>query len=407
MSASLPLPFDGEARAPARTALTAPSFDAAAYFDGSVSRAAADGPVVPSPPDRAPSLKKPGRLARLARTVGNGVPAAVAMGVVGRVAPHAALAIVHGVGQAAYWLANPFAFLFTMPQVHKMLSRRSADISVGMISVGLLAAALTTLNFAFDGKTLMMARNLAQALGFGVMLILHRIYSRAPGKPLPSKGRALAETLAIGAALTGLLFLTGPWLMTAVQSVALIGKLLVPIQVLAGFGFTYQMFAQLSKMRREKSAGDSSPLMMWAFMGTKTIWVWSLAAMIGLASASPWLTLPVAAAFIAVCWIAGRAALSRLLVEPWPFLPERFGLRGHSLSHERLGDIASFVALSALILLLSAGGYFAFVDLLGVPAGATSLFAMYLLYTVQNLLACLATAKSLRLQSHFQKTQTP
>jgi hypothetical protein len=39
--------------------------------------------------------------------------------------------------------------------------------------------------------------------------------------------------------------------------------------------------------------------------------------------------------------------------------------------------------------------------LLGITAGATPLFAMYLLYTVQNLVAAMATSKTLRLQTRF------
>lgn len=389
----------------AARSLSAPALDPDALFDGRASRgllAAADGPT----PGRAglpPRLGRSDRLKRFVRAAGVGVPAAVLVGAAGWLAPHAALAAVHGLGQAAYWLANPFAFLFTMPQVHKMLSRRSADISTGMIGIGLGAAALATLNFAFDGKTLMMARNLAQALGFGVMLGLYRLYTRRRGLTPPSKTRAIVETLAFAAAVTGLLFLAGPGLLAAVEGAAWMGKLLVASQIVSGFGFTYIMFAQLSKMRREHSAGDSSKMMMWAFLGTKTIWVWSLATMIGLATAPAWLTLPVSAAFIAVCWLVGRAALSRLLVEPWNFLPARLGLAGRELSHQRLGDIASFVALSAVILLLSGAGYLTFVDLLRVPAAGASRFAMYLLYTVQSLLACLATMKSLRLQSRYAK----
>lgn len=389
---------------------SAPALDGDALFDGRAARpplpAAADGPA-PKPSAPAPGLRKGSRLSRWARVAGAGVPAAVAMGVAGRLAPHAALTAVHWIGQAAYWLANPFAFLFTMPQVHKMLARRSADVSAAMIAVGALAAALATLNFAYDGKTLMMARNLAQALGFAVMLVLRRVYSRSPGKAPPSRTRAYVETGLIAAGVTAVLFAAGPALMAAVQGIAAMNSLLVPLQVLSGFGFTYLMFAQLSKMRRANSPGDSSPAMMWAFLGTKTVWVWSLATMIGLATAPPWLTLPTAAAFIAACWIAGRAAIAGLLKAKWGFLPETVGFRGHALTRERLGDVGAFAALSALILLLSAGGYFAFVDVLGVPHAAAARFAMYLLYTVQSLIASLATLKSLSLQARFLKAQKP
>ena len=141
--------------------------------------------------------------------------------------------------------------------------------------------------------------------------------------------------------------------------------------------------------------------MMWAFLGTKTIWVWSLATMVSLATAPAWLTLPAAVGFAALCWLAGQAALARLLKAPWAFLPGQLSFQGRTLTRDRLVDIAAFVALSALILALSAAGYFAFVDVLGVPAAAAPRFAMYLLYMVQSLVACLATLKTLQLHKRF------
>jgi len=374
-----------------------------AFFDGGLARAAlpaaADGPERPSAAPK--SGLAPSRLRRALNFAGVAVPAAILVGVAGAVAPQAALIGVHWLGQAAYWLANPFAFLFTMPQVHRMLAHRSADVSTGMTAVGLAATVMATLNFAFDGKDLMMYRNLAQALGFAAMLVLQWRYARAPGRTPPSKRRALIETGAAALGVAGLMAAAGPALMAAVPAVALMGSLLVPLQIASGFGFTYLMYAQLSKMRRSGSAGDSSPAMMWAYLGTKTIWVWSLATMVSLATAPAWLTLPAAAGFAALCWLAGRAALSRLLKAPWHFLPENVNIAGRALTRDRLVDIGAFVALSALILALSAAGYFAFIDVLGVPAAAAPRFAMYLLYMVQSLVACLATLKTLRLQKRF------
>jgi hypothetical protein len=262
------------------------------------------------------------------------------------------------------------------------------------------------LNFAFDGKDLMMHRNLAQLLGFGAMLLLQWRYARKPGQTPPSKRRALIEAGVFALAILGLMFAAGPVLMAVVPGIALMGSLLVPLQVLSGFGFTYLMYVQLSKMLRAHSAGDSSPAMTWAYLGTKTIWVWSLATMVSLATAPAWIVLPAAALFAAVCWFAGSAALSRLLKAPWAFLPEKVSLLGRSMPRERMIDVGAFVALSALILALSAAGFFAFVGLLGVPAAASARFAMYLLYMVQSLVASLATLKTLQLQKHLvQKAQ--
>jgi hypothetical protein len=389
----------------------APRADAAILFDGASERAgfpaAADGP------DRAPALPRAalprGRLRRALGFAGVAVPAAVLVGVAGAVTPHAALIGVHWLGQAAYWLANPFAFMFTVPQIHRMLSRRSADVSAGMIAVGLAATATAAVNFAFDSKDLMMYRNLAQMFGFGAMAVLQWRYSRAPGQAAPSKRRALIETGAVAFAVIAAMFLIGPTLLAAVPGIAVMNSLLIPLQVASGFGFTYMMYAQLSKMLHARSSGDSSPAMMWAFLATKTIWVWSLATMVSLATAPAWLTLPAAVGFAAICWLTGKAALTRLLKAPWAFLPEKIGFAGAEVGRDRLVDIASFVTLSALILILSSAGYFGFVDVLGVPAAAASRFAMYLLYMVQSLVACLATLKTLRLQKRYklEKTTAP
>jgi len=45
-----------------------------------------------------------------------------------------------------------------------------------------------------------------------------------------------------------------------------------------------------------------------------------------------------------------------------------------------MAEIGVFLVLSALILALSSGGYFAFTALFGIPAASTPRFAMYLLY---------------------------
>ncbi|MFI5345012.1 MAG: hypothetical protein ACHQ51_01440, partial [Elusimicrobiota bacterium] len=365
--------------------------------------AAADGPERPS----APKPLRRGIPHRVLKVAAVAVPLAILGGVAGALAPQAALIGLHWLGQGAYWLANPFAFLFTVPQIHRMLSRRSADVSAGMIAVGLAATATATLNFAFDGKDLMMYRNLAQLLGFAAMLVLRWRYARAPGQPLPTKTRAILETGAAVLLIGGLMFASGPALMAAVPGIALMNSLLVPLQIASGFGFTYLMYAQLSKMKRDGSSGDSSRAMMWAYLGTKTIWVWSLATMVSLATAPAWLTLPAAVGFAAVCWLAGKTVLKRLLKAPWASLPDHLTFAGRTLPRERIVDIAAFVSLSALILALSAVGYFGFVDLLGVPAAATSRFAMYLLYMVQSLVACLATLKTLKLHKRFAANGVP
>lgn len=396
--------FAGERELPE---LSAASLDA--LFDGRAALRSApeSGPERPSDepvprPRRAPLARRAGRVLRAA------APFAAAGAVaLGAVAPHAAMAAVHVLGQATYWIANPLAFMFTVPQIHRILSRRSAEVSTSMTAVGLLSALVTTLCFAFDGKDLMMYRNLAQTAGFAAMLGLEARYGRGKAGTAPSKARAAVETGAIMLAFTAILAATGPLLMAAIPGVALMSSLLVPFQILSGFGFTYMMYAQLRKMSLEQSAGDSSAGMMWAYLGTKVIWVWSFATMLSLVSAPAWVTLAAGAAFAGVCWLATRAILSRLLRASWSFLPEKFSLRGRTLTRRTMGDVAAFGVLAALILALSGAGHLAFA-LIGIKAGAASLFAMYLLYTVQNLVAALATSKTLSLQARFgQRAQAP
>jgi hypothetical protein len=209
------------------------------------------------------------------------------------------------------------------------------------------------------------------------------------------------ETGALVLAFAAVMAAVGPLLMTAVPAAALMSSLLVPFQILSGFGFTYMMYAQLRKMELAHSAGDSSSGMMWAYLGTKVIWVWSFATMLSLVSAPAWLTLGVGAAFAGACWLATRWSLSRLLRSSWTFLPEKLVFRGRALTRRALGDAAAFVALAALILGLSGAGHLALAGLLGIKAGAGSLFAMYLLYTVQNLVAAMATSETLRLQARL------
>jgi len=105
--------------------------------------------------------------------------------------------------------------------------------------------------------------------------------------------------------------------------------------------------------------------------------------------------------FAGACWLATRALLTRLLRASWTFLPEKISFRGRVLTRRAMGDAAAFVALAALILLLSGAGHLAFASILGVKAGAAPVFAMYLLYTVQNLVAALATSRTLRLHAHL------
>jgi hypothetical protein len=381
-----------------------PDADLNALFDGSAARAGSAAAMPDSgASERRATLLSPKNTQRAKTAAAIAIPVAAAAAVFGAVSPHIALVVLHWLGQGAYWLANPFAFAFTIPQIYTMLSRRSASISTSMITVGFLATAAMAVNMAFDGKDLMLYRNLAQAGGFAAIFILKSLFARASSGPKPSRNRALLETAAIVLAGTVLLFFLGPALAASVPGIAAMHALLVPIQVISGFGFTHLMYAQLTKMSREGSAGDSSPAMMWSYLGTKTIWLWSFATMLSLTTGPAWIVLSLGALFIGVCWFAGQAALSHLLHSPWNFLPQKLTFAGRTMTRDIMSDTVAFVALSALILALSAGGWLAFSSLLSLPAANVPRFLMYLLYTVQSLIACLATMRTLRMRASFDK----
>lgn len=388
---------------PGRAPIAAPALDA--LFDGRAA-AAAEEPQIPRGPALEPAA--PAAVSRFSarrKVLAVAVPLAAAA-VAGALAPHAALFAVHALGQAAYWLANPLSFLFTIPQIHRMLARRSADVSGSMTLVGLLSAFATTLCFAFDGKDLMMYRNLAQAAGFAAMFGLERRFARVKHAP-PSRAAAILETGAVALGLGAAMYFAGPLLMTTAAVLPVLSHLLVPLQILAGFGFTYMMYAQIRKMRADQSAGDSSTGMMWALVGTKTIWVWSLATMLSLAAAPAWRTLAAGTALAGASWWLSRVVFSRLLRAQWSFLPERVVLGRWSLRRAALGDGLAFAAMSALIMGLSAAGWLLFDAALGVPVASASAFGMYAIYTIQNLVSCVATLEALKLQKSLGRAAAP
>ena len=393
-------------RAEVRFAADEPNLDA--LFDGRLAAAAADPEVFESAAPRQAAAAPPAaarRSARLRRVLRVAAPV-LAAAVIGAIAPHAGMIGVRWLGQAAYWLANPLSFLFTIPQIHRMLANRSADVSASMTVVGFLSAFATTMCFAFDGKDLMMYRNLAQAAGFAVMLGLQFFFARSRRAP-PSSRAALAQTALVSGGLAAAMLTAGPLLMALARALPVLGSLLVPLQILAGFGFTYMMYAQIQKMRAERSSGDSSTAMTVALAGTKMIWVWSLATMLSLARAPSWETLAAAAAVSWISWAVSRAAFARLLSASWSFLPERVALGRLSLSRRAIGDGLAFAAMAGLIMGLSAAAGIVCVAALAVPTASASAFGMYAIYTIQNLVSCVATLEALKLQKRLDGAGAP
>jgi hypothetical protein len=282
--------------------------------------------------------------------------------------------------QAAFWTANILAFVYIAPQIHRLLRNRSADISIGTAAIGLVSAAVMTMDFAHLGQALMTYRNLAQAGGFAIVLGLKAWYDRrAPAGPATARAAGWRAGLALAG--LGLLLLAGGPLALAVAPSALwLNAWLVPFQMVSGLGFTWLMMPQFEKIAREGRIGDASEPMAWGFVGTRAIWIWSLSTLAAI---------PVGGAAVAL----GPLAL---------FSFAALGASGLALSLLRRSKLTrwkGFLALAAVMAAEVLAGWLILPLFSPVPAGAESKYLMYLCYLVQNLTAFLAaymTARAFR-----------
>lgn len=323
------------------------------------------------------------RAARLAEAISR--PAAKPARLRGFAAPLALFAVAAGAGvaafgvvaQIAFWTANILAFAYIAPQIHRLLRNRSADISSGTAAIGLIAAGVMTLDFAFLGQELMTYRNLAQAGGFALVLGLKAWYdSRAPRGPASARGAAWRTALALSA-LGVLLVAGGPLALAIAPSAVWLDSLLVPFQMLSGLGFTWLMMPQFEKIAREGKVGDASEAMAWGFVGTRAIWVWSLAALAAI---------PAGGAAVALAPL-GVFALAALGVS---------GLALSLLRRSKLTRWKGFLALAAVMAAEVLAGWLILPRFAGIPVGAESEYLMYLCYLVQNLTAFLAAVMTAR-----------
>ncbi|MBI2387035.1 MAG: FAD-binding protein [Elusimicrobia bacterium] len=274
--------------------------------------------------------------------------------------------------QAAFWTANLLAFAYIAPQIHRLLRNRSADISTGTAAIGLVSASVMTMDFAHLGQELMTYRNLAQAGGFAIVLGLKAWYDRHAAIPGPAaKAAAVGRTALALAGLGLILLLGGPLALAAAPSAAWLDSLLVPFQILSGFGFTWLMMPQFEKIAREGAIGDASEAMAWGFVGTRTIWIWSLSTLAALSLGGTALALAPLAAFSALALAASGLTLGLL--------------RRSNLTRWR-----GFLALAAVMAAEVLAGWLILPHFAAVPAGAESKYLMYLCYLVQNLTAFLA-----------------
>lgn len=282
--------------------------------------------------------------------------------------------------QAAFWTANILAFLYIAPQIHRLLKNRSADISFGTAAIGLVAAGVMTMDFAFLGQELMTYRNLAQAGGFAIVLGLKAWYDRRPGLGAVSSRLAAGRTTLALAGLGVLLLAGGPLALAIAPSALWLNSLLVPFQMISGLGFTWLMMPQFEKIAREGKIGDASEAMAWGFVGTRTIWIWSLSTLAAI---------PLGGAALALGPLAGFsfAALGAS------------GLALALLRRSKLTRWKGFLALSAVMAAEVLAGWLILPHFFAIPAGAESKYLMYLCYLVQNLtafLAALMTARAFR-----------
>lgn len=287
--------------------------------------------------------------------------------------------------QAAFWTANILAFAYIAPQIHRLLRNRSADISTGTVAIGLVSAAVMTVDFAHLGQELMTYRNLAQAGGFAIVLGLKAWYDRRKtARPASAPAAAGRTTLAL-AGLGLILLAGGPLALALAPSAAWLSSLLVPFQMLSGLGFTWLMMPQFEKIAREGKVGDASEAMAWGFVGTRTIWIWSLSALAAI---------PLGGAAVSLAPLA-TFAVAALAVS---------GLALGLLRRSNLTRWKGFLALAAVMAAEVLVGWLILPHFTAIPAGAESKYLMYLCYLVQNLTAFLAAVMTARA---FRRSGSP
>lgn len=279
--------------------------------------------------------------------------------------------------QVAFWTANLLAFAYIAPQIYRLLRNRSADISTGTVAIGLVSAAVMTLDFAYLGQELMTYRNLAQAGGFAIVLGLKAWYDRRKAAAPASAPAAAGRTTVALAGLGIILLAGGPLALALAPSAAWLSSLLVPFQMLSGLGFTWLMMPQFEKIAREGTVGDASEAMAWGFVGTRTIWIWSLSALAAI---------PLGGAAVSLAPLA-TFALAALAVS---------GLALGLLRRSNLTRWKGFLALAAVMSAEVLAGWLLLPHFAAIPAGAEAKYLMYLCYLVQNLTAFLAAVMTAR-----------
>lgn len=275
----------------------------------------------------------------------------------------------------AYYVSNALSFVFLIPQIHKILDHRSAHISAGTAAIGVAAAALSGINFAFDDKPLMVYRNVAQVLGFAAVLAATAWYGSRSAPERPSRVPTWVKTTGAVAGLAVMTAAIGAGLLTILPGAAWLAPLVLMIQIGTGLGYAYLLVPQVRKLAAEQTNGDASIASVGGFLGTRMIAVWTFAT-------------------LAAIPVAGASTLPLLALYPAAFLPAAYLLL-RRIVDKKWSAKASFAALAALFALSVPLAYLFFSNFLVLPADGSQRFLLYLFYLTHNLMAAAASLLTL------------
>lgn len=311
--------------------------------------------------------------------------------------------VVSAVSAIGYDFSNVVGFIYPLTQIHELFKKRSGDVSraqqvAGLGSSLLLAFNMFMLNRPAHSTLFSGYQNLFGGLAFAIILGQAIYYSARPGKAgeRPKTLKVLAQTGAAIAVLAAATAVLGP-LMTAGIPLLHAESLKIPFQMILGFGFAYLTVPGYLKIEREKSVGDASfATTAMFFAANLSLVVWSMFALSTLPGLALAPTFAALTAFAAAASAASLAAFRWLAARKWEFIPEKVKLLGRTVARATVIDVAAFVAVSAFMTALVAGGYFALQRLLGVPHAQARDFATFLFYLVDVILASVSAGLTMR-----------
>lgn len=313
------------------------------------------------------------------------------------------LGIISGISALGYDFSNVVGFLYPLTQVHALFKARSGKVSLASQFAGMGASLLLAFNMFFLNKpgasTLFSAyQNLFGGLSFGVIIAQALFYNRHPGKEgeAPSKGKVAAQTLGVIGALIGATAVLGAavtgWLPTIHAA-----PLIIPFQMILGFGFAYLTLPGYLKIEREKSVGAASfGTTAMFFVANASLVVWAIyrlatlpgvAAMGALAGATAFSVLATVGSLLAFRWLASRS---------WSFIPETLKVLGREVRKSAVIDIVAFVAVSVFMTALVAAGYGALNGLIHIPAAQQRDALTFMFYLVDVILASTSALLTMR-----------